>query len=131
MSPSMLGLPHRVAAPALGSRGVLHDQVGQPHALRHLDATGPAHDERLQPGETALFPLGEALVERRGYGQPQHAVAQELQALVGAGALAHPRGMGERPLQEVGRQRATSSMRVSGFRRRPSGGQAPPPDCPR
>jgi hypothetical protein len=98
------GAPRGIATPTLGRGCVLQHQFGQAHAFRHLHAAGAADDERLQPSETPLLPLGVPLVQGGGDRKTQNAVAQELEALVRAGPLPHPGGMRERALQEVERK---------------------------
>ena len=84
----MLGLPaaSRRFARRPGRCSSIKARHVQP--LGHLGATRPAHDEGLEARQVALFACREsARTEAEAMARPEHAVAQELQALIRSGAL--------------------------------------------
>ena len=71
-----------------------------------------------QAGEVALRPVGKAVEQVAGDRQPKHAIAEELQPLVGAPRLTHPRGVRERRLPPLGGQRLDQCEQGAGVVRR-------------
>ena len=65
-------------------------EVGSPSLVGDHGAGGAADDVGAQTRQTAFGVVGEATIELGRHGEAEHAVAEELEALVGAAALGHP-----------------------------------------
>ena len=81
--------------PSRALAGVLAQQLAEPELGGHAGAGGAADDVRPQPRQVPLGEVGEAPVQLGGDAQAEHAVAEELEPLVGVHAVRRPRGVRE------------------------------------
>jgi hypothetical protein len=81
---------------ALALRGVLAEPLSQREPLPDDGAALARNDMGADLCEMSLLVRRKALVELTRDREPENAVPQELEALVGFGAVSCPRGMGER-----------------------------------
>ncbi len=72
-----------LAAPPAHRLAAAHqDEVAEPPVLRHLGA-GLGTDQMIEPaGKLAFISVGEMVGEKLGDGEAEHAVAEELEALI-------------------------------------------------
>ena len=74
---------------------MLAEHLAEAQPGRHAGAGGAAHDVGTQPRQVPFGEIGETPVELGGDAEAQHAVAEELQTLVGIDSLGGPRRVGE------------------------------------
>ena len=85
--------------------GVAGEELPQPHALADDRAALARDDVRADLREPALRLVGEAIVELLGDREPEDAVPEELQPLVGVSPAGRPRGVREGVAKALGRKR--------------------------
>src|SRR5262249_54700739 len=92
-----------VAAGAPLLRATEPHQLAQAELARALSQAAPVHQRRARAREIAFGPARLALEQQRRDRQPEHRVAEELEALVAATAvlLVGIRRMGERRLRQL------------------------------
>ncbi len=78
-----IGEDRLLAAPTAQSLAAAHqDEIAELPGLRHLGA-GLGADQMIEPaGKLALIGVGELVGEKLGDGEPEHAVAEELEPLI-------------------------------------------------